>query len=200
MAMASGPAPPAALHDHAADNLRFIRDTMARAAAFTAVPGWGGAAMGLTALATAALAGPPRDDPGWAAWWLGDAAVAILIGVATTVVKARRAGVPLAGKAARRFALAFIPSLAAGAVFTVVLLDEHLARRLPGAWLLLYGAAVASGGALSVKVVPLLGIGCMTLGVAAFASPAAWGHVYMAAGFGLLQVICGLVIARRYGG
>ena len=198
--------PPEAIHDRAADNLRFIRDTMSRAAEFTAVPGWGGVAMGVTALATAWLAGPPRDDfpvDGWGTWinwWMGDAAVAILIGLVAMAYKARRAGMPLAGAQTRRFALAFLPALAAGAVLTLVLVDEHLTRRLPGLWLLLYGAAVTSGGALSVRVVPLLGAACMMLGVAAFASPPAWGHVYMAAGFGVLQIVFGIVIGRRYGG
>jgi hypothetical protein len=197
--------PPEAIHDRAADNLRFIRDTMSRAAEFTAVPGWGGVVMGVTALATAALAGPPRDDGvdgwgSWVAWWLGEAAVAVIIGLFAMARKARRAGVPFAGAPARRFALAFLPALAAAAVLTNVLIAEHLSRRLPGLWLLLYGAAVTSGGALSVRVVPLLGAGCMMLGVAAFASPPAWGHLYMAAGFGVLQIVFGVVIGRRYGG
>jgi len=46
------------LHTHAMENLRFIRDAMARASEFTAVPGWGGVMMGVTALGTAAIAGP----------------------------------------------------------------------------------------------------------------------------------------------
>jgi hypothetical protein len=198
--------PPEAIHVRAADNLRFIRDTMSRAAELTAVPGWGGVVMGVTALATAALAGPPPDGlssaggSSWVAWWLGDAALAILIGLVAMARKAHQAGMPLGGASARRFALALVPALAAGAVLTRVLIDEHLTHRLPGLWLLLYGAAVTSGGALSVRVVPLFGAACMTLGVSAFVSPPTWGHLYLAAGFGALQIGFGIVIARRYGG
>ena len=67
---------PPALHDHAIENLRFIRDTMERAGAFTAVPGWGGVLMGVSALATAAIAGEPRQSRRWLAIWLTDAALA----------------------------------------------------------------------------------------------------------------------------
>src|SRR5262245_6527195 len=152
------PAPLPALHDRAADNLRFIRDTMARASSFTAVPGWGGVAMGVTALVTAAVSGPPREGSAWLGLWLGEAATGFAIGLLGVIWKARRAGVPLAGGPARRFALAIVPGLLAGAVLTAVLVREQLTRLLPGMWLLLYGAAVTSGGALSVRVVPLFGI------------------------------------------
>jgi hypothetical protein len=133
-------------------------------------------------------------------FWIGEAAVAATLGLAAFAWKAERSGVALTGAATRRFALAFLPAIVAGAVLTVVMAAEGLRVRLPACWLLLYGAAVASGGAFSVTAVPLMGAAFMMLGALAFVAPAAWGHYFMAGGFGVLQIAVGLVIARRYGG
>ena len=62
------------------------------------------------------------------------------------------------------------------------------------------GAGVVTGGALSVRIVPLMGLCFMALGVVAFAAPVEWGNWFMAAGFGGLQIGFGIVIARNYGG
>ena len=58
-----------------------IRDAMARAAEFTAVPGWGGALMGATAIGAAAISGPPDGSRRWLPIWLADAALAASIGL-----------------------------------------------------------------------------------------------------------------------
>jgi hypothetical protein len=108
--------------------------------------------------------------------------------------------VPLSGVPALRFALAFAPPLVAGMVLTPVFVTTGLMARLPGCWLLLYGAAVATGGAFSVRIVPIMGLCFMALGACAFAVPASLGHYFMAAGFGGLHVVFGFIIARRYGG
>ena len=183
------------------DNLRFIREAMARASEFTAIPGWGGVAMGVTAIVAAIISGPPDDTPRWMLTWFAEAAVAVTIALVTMTIKARRIGAPLSSAApAHRFALAYVPPLVAGMVLTPVFATLGLMARLPGCWLLLYGTAAATGGAFSVRVVPVMGICFMTLGAAAFVAPAAWGHWLMAAGFGGLHIVFGLVIARKYGG
>lgn len=192
---------PEPIQAHAAENLRFIRDAMERAGSFTAVPGLGGMLMGASAVAAAMISGPPDDSVRWVTVWFADAAVAAAIGLTTMSIKARRSGAPLSSAApARRFALAFVPPLLAGMVLTPVFAELGLAARLPGCWLLLYGTAVTTGGAFSVRIVPIMGLCFMALGAAAFAAPAAWGHWLMAAGFGGLQIGFGWVIARRYGG
>ena len=192
---------PPALHAHAMNNLRFIRETMERAGQFTAVPGWGGVLMGATALAASAVAGPPGDRRRWLVVWLGDAAVAAIIGLVAMARKARASASSLLAAPAQRFALAYLPPLAAGAVLTAVFAARGLATQLlPGCWLLLYGTAVATGGALSVRVVPVMGLIFMAFGVAAFAAPSTWANTFMAAGFGGLHIGFGLIIARKYGG
>jgi hypothetical protein len=193
--------PPEPIHAHALENIRFIRDAMARASEFTAIPGWGGVLMGLTACAAAAIAGPPGQSARWLWIWLSEAAVAVAIAAVTMTIKARRSGVPLWSAApTRRFALAYVPAIAAAIVLTWVFATRDMLAQLPGCWLLLYGTAVMSGGAFSIRIVPLQGICFMALGVVAFAAPAAWGGWLMAAGFGGLHLGFGLVIARRYGG
>ncbi|HKB09879.1 MAG TPA: hypothetical protein VKD69_04460 [Vicinamibacterales bacterium] len=190
------------LHAHAAESLRFIRDAMSRASEFTAVPGWGGVAMGVTALIAAAVSGPPDNSLRWILIWFADAAIAATIGLVAIARKARASGTPLwsAAAPAHRFALAYAPPLVAGMVLTPVFAVLDLAARLPGCWLLLYGTAVATGGAFSVRIVPLMGVAFMALGTVAFAAPAAWGHYFLAAGFGGLHLVFGLIIARSYGG
>jgi hypothetical protein len=191
---------PPALHAHAMDELRFIRATMERAGAFTAVPGWGGVVMGVSALVAGAVAGPPRSDRRWLAVWLGEAVVAVAIALATMARKAHTSRSSLTAMPTRRFALAYLPPLAAGAILTVAFVRNGLVARLPGCWLLLYGAGLTTGGAFSVRVVPIMGVLFMALGAAAFAAPIPWGHYFMAAGFGGLHIAFGLVIARKYGG
>src|SRR5690349_24935919 len=96
---------PEPLGTRAHEHLRVIRSAMERAGAFTAVPGWGGAVMGLVALAAAALAHRVPRDGRWVAVWAGAALLAFAIGVAAIVVKARRSGTPLFGGVSRRFYL-----------------------------------------------------------------------------------------------
>jgi hypothetical protein len=191
--------PTLALHDRAADNLRYIREAMERAGSFTAVPGWGGAAMGVSALIAAWVArGRPTDS--WVAIWLVDAAIAVAIASATMAVKARRAGLSILRGAGRKFALTFTPPVVAGAVMTFALLRAGAAPLLPGTWMLLYGAGVVCGGAYSVPAVPAMGTLFMGTGVIALFAPPGWGNALMAISFGGLQIVFGNRIARRYGG
>ncbi len=190
---------PVPIDRRAADNLRYIRDTMERAASFTAVPGWGGVLIGLSAVAAGVTAFQKPLHSQFLVW-LTEAVVALVIAALTVHSKSKRLVQSLQSKPARRALLSFMPPLAVGAVLTAVLYQANFLSIVPGLWLLLYGAAVVTGGAFSVRIVPVMGLCFMGLGVAALLSPAIWGDVFLALGFGLTHIIFGLMIARRYGG
>lgn len=190
---------PTPIDRHAADNLRFIRDTMERAASFTAVPGWGGVVIGATALIAGivSFARPLQDQ---FSIWLAEAILALAIAGLALRVKSQRLALSLQSRPARRALLSFMPPLLVGAIFTVVLYNLGILGVAPGLWLLLYGAAVVTGGAFSVRVVPVMGLCFMFLGAISLLAPATWGNVFLMLGFGGLHIVFGLVIARRYGG
>src|SRR5579885_3604935 len=184
----------------AQDHLRYIRETMARAAEFTAVPGWGGVAMGLTALAAAWIAHRQATPRAWLTVWLVEAFVAVAIAAATAATKAHRVDSQLFSGPGRKFVLSFAPPIVAGGLLTFALVHAGAVATLPGVWLLLYGAAIVTGGAFSVRVVPVMGLCLMAMGTAAILSPADWGDWFMAGGFGIVQMIFGYLIALRFGG
>ena len=202
--------PPVALHAHALDNLRYIRETMERAGSFTAVPGWGGVAMGATALAAAGLASHATSRRAWMACWLIEGLIALAAGILAMARKARAVGLPVWNAPARKFLFSFLPPLIAGAALTLVLWQAGASgaseawSAIPGVWLMLYGAGVIAGGAFSVPVVPVMGACFLATGVlAAFSAvylPILSADFWLGFGFGALHVVFGAVIARRYGG
>ena len=192
-------ASPQPLADKALDNLRYIRATMERAGSFTAVPGWGQVAVGVTALAAAVVAARQQSSLNWLVVWLAEAILALAIGGWTMLHKARAANDSLLSGPGRRFGLSFLPPLVVGGLLTVALYFGGGLRLLPAVWLLLYGTGVITGGAFSVPVVPVMGLGFLALGTVALFEPGL-GNWLLAAGFGGLHVVFGFWIARRYGG
>jgi hypothetical protein len=191
---------PIPIDARAADHLRYIRETMERAAEFTAVPGWGGLAMGITAVAAAWLAHRQATPRAWLAVWLAEAFVAVAIAAPAAATKAHRANSALFSGPGRKFVLSFAPPIVVGGLLTIALFLSGSVAALPGLWLLLYGTAIVTGGAFSVRIVPLMGLCIMLFGAIALFAPLNWGDALMAAGFGGVQIIFGAWIARRFGG
>jgi len=196
----SSPEEPPALHDRAMDNLRYIRETMERASSFTAVPGWGQVAIGVTALVAAYVAAHQSTARGWLGTWLAEAIISLLIAGWLMDRKARASGTPLLSGPGRKVAFSLSPPMVVGALLTVVLFRAGLTGAIPGMWLLLYGTGVVTGGMYSVSIVPVMGICFMAMGAAGIFAPAAWGNWLMAAGFGGLHIVFGTIIARKHGG
>src|ERR1700761_8060916 len=157
---------PVPLHAHAIDNLRYIRETMERAGSFTAVPGWGGVAMGATALAAAGLASHAFSTGAWLMYWMLEGVLAVGIGMLAMARKARAGGIPMWSAPVRKFVFSFVPPLIAAATLTAVLWHVGAVNAIPVVWLMLYGTGVIAGGAFSVPVVPVMGLCFLATGAA----------------------------------
>jgi len=191
---------PPALHTRAMDNLQYIRETMERATAFTAISGWGLVTIGVTAIAAGFVAGQQKSFKNWLTIWFGEAVVALLIAGWSMDRKARATKTPLLSGPGRKVAFSLSPPLFAGGILSLVLYRAGSTNAIPGLWLLLYGTGVITGGMFSVSVVPIMGLGFMALGAATLFLPPAFANWFMAAGFGGLHIVFGVIIARRYGG
>lgn len=181
------------------DNLKYIRETMERATAFTGISGWGQVGIGVSALAASYIAARQPSFRNWMAVWLAEAVVALLIAGWSIDRKARAANLALVSGPGRKVAFSLTPPLVAGGLITIVLYRSGLTNAIPGVWLLLYGTGVVTGGMFSVSAVPVMGLCFMALGAVACLIPEL-SNWLMAAGFGLLHIVFGVIIARRYGG
>ena len=187
------------LDTRAVDDLRFIRQTMERSAAFTAVPGWGMFAVGASALPAAWLASHYAFDLRWLQIWICEAILAISLAIVAIQSKAARRGLPWTSGPGRKVALSLVPPVAAAVLLTFPLFRANLGSVLPGTWMLLYGVGVVAGGEFSVSIIPVMGVSFMAAGAVALFLPA-MGNWAMAVGFGGLHILFGIWIARRYGG
>jgi hypothetical protein len=188
------------LQARALENLGYIRRTMEEAGSFTALSGWAQVAIGVTALVAAFVAHRQPTPAAWLAVWVGAAVIGVLIATLGMWHKVRKAGASLFSGPARRFAMSFLLPLGAGGLLTIAFDPAGLHRLLPGTWLLLFGTAVACGGAFSVRIVPVMGLCFMALGAVALFAPPGFGDALLAAGFGGLLIGFGAAIARKHGG
>jgi hypothetical protein len=181
-------------------DLRFIRETMESAAAFSTFSGPGLAVIGGLAGAAGLVAHWQPSRLRWLLVWVVAAAVSAVVGALSTASKTRALDQPLMPGPAKKFALSLAPALFAGTLLTMALARAEAFSLLPGVWLLLYGAGLVAAGAWSVNTVPQIGAAFMTLGTAALLLPAEWGNWLLIAGFGGLHVAFGVIVGRKHGG
>ena len=189
-----------ALHARAMADLRFIRETMESASAFSAFSGWGLILIGGVATACGLVAARQPTHLGWLTAWVAAAGISALIGALSTARKTRSAQEPLIPGPARKFALSLAPAVVSGALLTAALERAERFDLLAGMWLLLYGAGLVAAGAWSVKVVPVIGTAFMVLGAVGLLLPLPWGNWLLIGGFGGLHVAFGVIVGRKHGG
>ena len=191
---------PVNIGDRAIDNLKFIRETMERSTVFTSVPGYGGILMGATAAVAAYIAHSQPFIRDWLIVWLTEAVLAFFIGLLAMWQKTKLTKTSLFSTPARKLVMNSLPPMLCGVFITLGLWRfGHFEAMIP-VWILTYGAAVVCGGAFSVKAVPIMGWCFIALGAAAFFLPANTGNLMMGLSFGVLHIVFGLIIGRKFGG
>lgn len=191
---------PVNIGDRALDNLNYIRNAMERSASFTAVPGYGGMLMGVTAVVAAVVANGQIYLRDWLVVWLLEACLAFAIGLLAMWQKSKIGKTSLLSTPARKFAVSFAPPILVGFALTLGLWRFEHYEMMAATWMLLYGAAVIGGGAFSVRAVPVMGWCFIGMGAITLALPRGFGDEMMALSFGLLHIIFGAIIAKKYGG
>ena len=191
---------PVNIGDRAIDNLQFIRETMERSTVFTSVPGYGGILMGATAAVAAYIAYSQTTARDRLIVWLTEAVLAFFIGLLAMWQKTKLTKTSLFTTPARKLVMNSLPPMLCGVFITLGLWRfGHFEAMIP-VWILCYGAAVVCGGAFSVKAVPLMGWCFIALGAVAFFLPANLGNMMMGLSFGLLHIVFGFIIGRKFGG
>lgn len=191
--------PPVSLQQHAADNLHFIRSTMEGATTFTGVSGKGYVLAGASALLAAWLGSARTASGTWLGVWMLELLLAGSVALLLTARKAEQQGKSLWSASGRRLLFAFIPAMLVGGLLTLALFIRQDLTLLPGIWLGLYGAAVTTAGAYSVRIVPVMGGTFMLLGALALLLPLP-GDLMLGVGFGGLHIVFGGLLWRNHGG
>lgn len=115
-----------------------------------------------------------------------------------TLRKAKKQGQKVWNKTARRLMINMMIPLAAGGIFALILIFHYkVTSIIPAVTLLFYGLALVNASKYTLEDVRYLGLCEIGLGLIATIY-ANYGLLFWAVGFGILHIVYGLVMYRKY--
>ena len=123
--------------------------------------------------------------------------VAILSGYFFTASKSRKKGLKIWDATTKRLLTTFAVPLVAGGVFCLALLYHHLFVFIAPATLIFYGLALVSAERYTLTDIKYLGYCQIVLGLLSLFF-LGWGLVTWTVGFGVLHVVYGLIMHKKY--
>lgn len=111
--------------------------------------------------------------------------------------KARREGKLVWSPVSRRLLVSLLVPLATGGIFAIILLFRNELQMVVPVLLIFYGLALVNGGKFTFGEVFYLGLLEILTGVVAMLVPG-FGIIFWIIGFGLLHIIYGLLLYRKY--
>ncbi len=201
------------------EDLKAIRKMMEESSRFLSLSGLSGVFAGITAIAGALVAyffildnGSIRyedylrvlslQDTLVLRWQLMvDAAIVLLIAMAfalgLSIKKAKRGGKKFLTPTSLKLLINLLIPLVTGGVFIIVLLVQNNIQLIVPCFLIFYGLALVSAGKFTFDEIFYLGILEILTGlVSAFIT--GWGLIFWVFGFGILHIIYGLAMYRKY--
>ena len=202
------------------EDLKAIRKIMEESGRFLSLSGLSGVFAGLTAIAGAMFAYFIILDNGSIQYneyfrslsqketfpvrWqlIADAAIVLLLSVLFSfyfsLKKARKTGKSFRSPVSTRMLLNFLIPLVTGGIFIIALMAHNHVQLIVPCFLIFYGLALVNAGKFTLGEVFYLGLLEIITGLVSVFIPG-WGLIFWIFGFGLLHIIYGLAMFRRYG-
>lgn len=123
--------------------------------------------------------------------------VALFSGYIFTANKSRKKGLKIWDGTTKRLLVTFIVPLLAGGIFCLALLFHHLFVWIAPTTLIFYGLALVSAERYTLTDVKYLGYCQIILGLFSLFF-LGWGLFFWAVGFGVLHIVYGLIMHKKY--
>jgi hypothetical protein len=122
---------------------------------------------------------------------------AVLSGYIFTANKSKKKGLKIWDSTTKRLLLTFAVPLVTGGIFCLALLFHHLFVWIAPATLIFYGIALVSAERYTLTDIKYLGYCQIVLGLISLFF-LGWGLVFWAIGFGVLHIVYGLIMHKKY--
>jgi hypothetical protein len=201
------------------EDIQAIRKIMEDSSRFLSLSGLSGIFAGVTAIAGALFAyfiilengsihyneyfrSPQGGEITSAGWKLiADAALVLLVSVIVSLYfsrkKAKREGKNFFTPVSKRLLINLLIPLTTGGVFIIVLLIQNNIRLVIPCFLIFYGLALVNAGKFTFGEIFYLGVLEIITGLISAFIPG-WGLIFWILGFGLLHIVYGLAMYRKY--
>lgn len=123
--------------------------------------------------------------------------VAVFCGYIFTANKSKKKGLKIWDATTKRLLVTFAVPLAAGGIFCSALIFHHLIVWVAPTTLVFYGLGLISAERYTLPDVKYLGYCEVTLGLFSLFF-LGWGLVFWSVGFGVLHIVYGLIMHRKY--
>ncbi len=123
--------------------------------------------------------------------------VAVVSGSVFTANKSKKKGLKIWDATAKRLLVTFAVPLVAGGIFCLALIFHHLYVWIAPATLIFYGIALVSAERYTLTDIKYLGYLEIILGLFSLFF-LGWGLVFWAFGFGVLHIVYGLIMHKKY--